>query len=62
LIKFIKKFWKKDYGINAGDINKLKEAGYTTVESLLYTTKKNLVLVKGMSENKLDKILEAGNK
>jgi hypothetical protein len=45
-----------------GDINKLKEAGYTTVESLLYTTRKNIILVKGMSENKIDKILEAGKK
>jgi DNA repair protein RAD51 len=37
----------------------LKEAGYNTVESLLFTPMKTLVLIKGISENKLLKILEA---
>ena len=50
----------QDHGVNANDINHLKKAGYNSVESLLYTTKKMLIQVKGISENKVDKILEAG--
>jgi DNA repair protein RAD51 len=36
------------------------DAGFKTVESVMYTTKKQLVNVKGLSENKVDKIIEAG--
>lgn len=39
------------------DIKKLEEAGYHTVESVVYTPKKNLLTVKGISEAKADKIL-----
>ena len=46
-------------GINQGDIKKLKEAGFNTVESILFTAMKNLVTVKGLSENKLEKIMAA---
>jgi DNA repair protein RAD51 len=46
-------------GINAGDIKKLEEGGYHTVEAVAFTPKKHLVLVKGLSEAKVDKILEA---
>ena len=48
-------------GINANEIRKLKEAGYNTIESITFTPRKVLVLVKGISEGKLDKILEAAN-
>lgn len=44
------------------DINKLKEAGFHTVEAVAFTPKKALVIVKGLSENKVDKILEACSK
>ena len=52
----------EEKGINAGDIKKLEEAGFHTVESVAFTPKKNLVTVKGLSENKVDKIIEAAAK
>jgi DNA repair protein RAD51 len=42
-------------------LKKLKDAGYGTVEAICFTPKKALVLVKGLSENKIDKILEAAS-
>ena len=36
------------------------DAGFKTVESVLYTTKKQLISVKGLSEPKVDKVMEAG--
>ncbi|KAI7879119.1 hypothetical protein K492DRAFT_178934 [Lichtheimia hyalospora FSU 10163] len=44
------------YGIAAADIKKLKEAGFFTMESVAYTPKKALITIKGLSENKIDKI------
>jgi DNA repair protein RAD51 len=35
----------ESHGISAADIKKLKEAGYNTVESIVYAPKKNLVSV-----------------
>lgn len=52
----------EEKGINAGDIKKLEEAGFHTVEAVAFTPKKNLVTVKGLSENKVDKIIEAAQK
>lgn len=52
----------QDVGVNAGDIKKLKEAGCHTVESLVMRTKKSLCAIKGLSEAKVDKILEAAAK
>lgn len=43
-------------GITASDIKKLKAEGYHTVESLAYTPKKALLTVKGISENKADRL------
>ena len=48
------------HGINEADINKLADAGFKTVESLIYSTKKNIAAVKGIGDNKVEKILEAG--
>jgi len=39
----------------------LIEAGFRTVESIAFTPKKTLVNVKGLSEAKIDKILEAAH-
>lgn len=39
------------------DIKKLQEAGYHTIESVAFATKKHLITVKGISEAKADKIL-----
>lgn len=49
----------EEKGINAGDVKKLEEAGFHTVEAVAFTPKKHLVQVKGLSENKVDKIIEA---
>lgn len=50
----------QDFGISGSDCKKLAEAGYNTVESIAFTPKKNLLLVKGISEAKADKILAEG--
>lgn len=52
----------EEKGINAGDVKKLEEAGFHTVEAVAFTPKKQLVLVKGLSEAKVDKIVEACQK
>lgn len=44
-------------GITSGDIKKLEEAGYYTVEDIAFTPKKQLLLIKGISEAKADKII-----
>lgn len=46
-------------GINATDINKLKEAGMHTVDAVAMATKKQLIAIKGISEVKADKMLKA---
>lgn len=48
-------------GIASIDIKKLVDAGLNTVQSILFKPKKDLLQVKGLSENKVDKILEACN-
>ncbi|KVI12223.1 DNA recombination and repair protein Rad51, C-terminal, partial [Cynara cardunculus var. scolymus] len=47
-------------GIAALDIKKLKDAGLCTVESVAYSPRKELLQIKGISEAKVDKIVEAG--
>ena len=49
-------------GISATDIKKLSEAGFHTVESVAYSTRKVLCGIKGISEAKADKMLEAAAK
>ncbi|PZC76698.1 hypothetical protein B5X24_HaOG204329 [Helicoverpa armigera] len=49
-------------GITSGDIKKLEEAGYHTVESVAYAPKKWLITIKGISEAKADKILAEASK
>ena len=51
----------RDHGINQNDIQKLIDSGFMSVESVFYTTKKNLCQIKGLSELKVDKILNACN-
>ncbi|GJM95637.1 hypothetical protein PR202_ga12402 [Eleusine coracana subsp. coracana] len=48
-------------GIAALDVKKLKDAGLCTVESVVYSPRKDLLQIKGISEAKVDKIIEAGN-
>jgi len=52
----------EEKGINAGDIKKMEEAGFHTVEAVAFTPKKHLIIVKGLSEAKVDKIIEACSK
>ncbi|XP_049285262.1 DNA repair protein RAD51 homolog A [Anopheles funestus] len=49
-------------GITNGDIKKLAEAGFHTVEAVAYTPKKHLLTIKGISEAKADKILQEATK
>lgn len=48
-------------GIHPNDIKKLVEAGLNTVESVAFTPKKNLIIIKGISDQKADKILAEGD-
>ncbi|PNY05071.1 DNA repair protein rad51 [Trifolium pratense] len=49
-------------GIASLDVKKLKDAGICTVESVAYTPRKDLLQIKGISEAKVDKIIEAASK
>lgn len=49
-------------GINAADITKLKASGYCTVLSIIQATRKDLCQIKGISEAKVEKVLEAASK
>ncbi|KAK9388206.1 Rad51-domain-containing protein [Lipomyces mesembrius] len=44
-------------GITAGDLRKVLEAGFNTVESIAYTPKRTLLNIRGVSESKADKLL-----
>ncbi|CAM6123353.1 unnamed protein product [Calypogeia fissa] len=46
-------------GINAGDVKKLQDAGIYTINGLMMCTRKTLGNIKGLSDNKVDKIIEA---
>ncbi len=47
-------------GIPAADLKKLVEGGIHTVEKLAHSSKKELLLVKGLSEAKVEKLQNAG--
>ncbi|KAL0234905.1 hypothetical protein GEMRC1_001488 [Eukaryota sp. GEM-RC1] len=49
-------------GISSTDVKKLKEAGFYTVKAVIMHTKKDLCAVRGLSEAKVEKILEAAGK
>jgi DNA repair protein RAD51 len=49
-----------EFGFSTAEINKLKDAGFHTIESLAYTPKKTLLTIKGISDAKADKILMEG--
>lgn len=44
--------------MNAADIKKMKDAGCHTVEALLMRPRKDVYLVKGLSEAKADKAID----
>jgi DNA repair protein RAD51 len=47
----------EQHGISAVDVKKLQGAGFHTVESVAFSTKKALCAIKGISDAKADKIL-----
>lgn len=49
------------HGFTSGEIKKLQDAGYFSIQSIAFATKKDLCTVKGISENKADKLLEVGS-
>lgn len=49
-------------GISSQDILKLKQAGICTLKGVLMITKKNMLKIKGMSEQKIDKIKDSATK
>ena len=51
-----------EVGIGAADIAKLKGGGVNTVEGLNMFVRKHLVAIKGLSDAKIDKILDAAKK
>lgn len=51
----------QEAGIHPNDIKKLAEAGLNTVEAVAFTPKKFLVTIKGISDQKADKILAEGS-
>jgi DNA repair protein RAD51 len=46
----------ESYGINKQDISKLKSGGYNTIESIAHSTLRKLQEVKGISEQKAQKL------
>lgn len=50
------------HGISVADIRKLQEAGFYTIESVVYAPKKKLTDIKGISEAKADKMIAEANK
>jgi meiotic recombination protein DMC1 len=52
----------QECGINMADINKLKNAGYSSVKSVLMATKKELQTIKGITEQRADKLQDAAKK
>ena len=52
----------QEAGIHPQDVKKLTDAGYHTVEAVAYTPKKNLISIKGISEQKAEKILAEGER
>ncbi|RZC78016.1 hypothetical protein C5167_002204 [Papaver somniferum] len=52
----------KVVGVASVDVKKLKDASLCTVEAVAYSPRKELLLIKGISDAKVDKILEAETK
>lgn len=48
------------HGVAAADIKKLTEGGIYTVETLAHCSKKELLLIKGLSEAKIEKLQKEG--
>lgn len=51
-----------DEGIGKSDVDKLRAEGIFSIASLIMITKKDLIKVKGLSEQKIEKIIAAALK
>jgi meiotic recombination protein DMC1 len=51
-----------DFGINQADIAKLKNAGIVTLKAVQQTTLRNLIKIKGVTEQKVEKIKDIAQK
>ena len=51
-----------NFGIQSSDIKKLQAEGYHTVEAILMESKRRLARIKGFSDAKVDKVVEAALK
>ena len=49
-------------GVNNNDLKKLKERGYHTVEAIAHATRKELGEIKGLSDQKVDKLITSAYK
>ena len=49
----------QDYGISSADIKKLVDAGFNSLESIAYTAKKNIAAIRGLTDQKVEKIDKA---
>eukprot|EP00397_Hematodinium_sp_SG-2012_P015659 GEMP01015951.1.p1 GENE.GEMP01015951.1~~GEMP01015951.1.p1 ORF type:complete len:353 (+),score=70.99 GEMP01015951.1:140-1198(+) len=49
-------------GINVADVKKLKDAGFNTMQSVMGTMRKELLAIKGLSDQKIEKIIEASRR
>lgn len=52
----------QEHSINMADITKLKSGGVCTVKGLLMCTRKELCNIKGITDQKIDKMIEAAQK
>jgi len=52
----------QEMGINVADVKKLKDAGFNTMLSVLGSMRKELVAIKGLSDQKIEKIIDASRK
>eukprot|EP00747_Dinoflagellata_sp_TGD_P099900 gnl/TRDRNA2_/TRDRNA2_167887_c0_seq2.p1 gnl/TRDRNA2_/TRDRNA2_167887_c0~~gnl/TRDRNA2_/TRDRNA2_167887_c0_seq2.p1 ORF type:complete len:350 (+),score=91.25 gnl/TRDRNA2_/TRDRNA2_167887_c0_seq2:155-1204(+) len=52
----------QDAGINAADLKKLKDAGFNTSQSIVFAMRKQLLSIKGLSDQKVDNIIAAARK
>lgn len=50
----------QEHGIAAADIAKLRSGGIHTIEQVAHATKKELGLLKGLSDAKVEKLQAAG--
>lgn len=51
-----------EHGISTGDIQKLKDNGFHTIESIAFTPKKQFLTIKGISEAKAEKMILLGTR